>query len=231
MSMDGRSNVHGDRRIERAVATWAAREGWRILERTSLSARSCEATRTGAPYDGTFGLRKFQKLHRAGTLLTNCALPTTVRRGRAVHPNDCEHCASTDRDRLQRVGIASMPPDDGPSAGHADGGAEHDVAQKVAVVDKSRRRYVRRARERRPRGSISEMPFEHGRDGERRCRMAGRERTALTGRPVATDGLLDALHDRLREDLRSNEIETEVRDFVGARFVSRRRDDVSADRP
>ena len=61
------------------------------------------------------------------------------------------------------------------------------------------------------------MAFEHGRGREGRRGVTRRERTALAGRPVALHGQLDAVRERLRQDLRAHQIEAQVRDFVRGR--------------
>ena len=61
--------------------------------------------------------------------------------------------------------------------------------------------------------------------------MTGRERAALAGRPIALNCVFQRLHERLRDDLRAHQIESDVRPFVGPRPACHRGHNISTDRP
>src|SRR4051812_43446553 len=98
-----------------------------------------------------------------------------------------------------------MVADDGPTRGDAERRPEQHVAEEMTVVVQPRGGNVPRNEEGRPGMAVAEMALEHrrGREGDRG--VAGRERTALAGRPVALRRVLDAVGQALYERLRAKE--------------------------
>src|SRR5262245_29093804 len=60
-------------------------------------------------------------------------------------PHESDHHAAANRNRLQCVGGAAVPPHDRPSCGLAERGAKHHVAEEVPVVNEPRYGHVARA--------------------------------------------------------------------------------------
>src|SRR6185503_10817383 len=128
-----------------------------------------------------------------------------------------------------RIGRSSVPADYRPACGGAERRAKHDVAEEMTVVVQPRRRDVTGDDEGRPGALESEMPLEYRGRGERRRCMAGRERAAFAGRPVALADLLHDVDHRLGDDLRTDQIESEMRQSVRVIRSGIRRQDVPAD--
>src|SRR5690349_17325309 len=121
------------------------------------------------------------------------------------------------RDRRERVAAAAMASDDRPPGCRAERRTEDDIAQEMAIVVQSRRPNVCRNGHRRQRQPIAEMALDDGGCRERGRSVARREGAAFAGRTVAADAVLDRMDERLRDDLRAQQIKSHMRPLVRSR--------------
>src|SRR5207244_10774703 len=133
--------------------------------------------------------------------------------------------------RLKRVLAPAVAADDRPSRRFAERRAEDDVAQKVAIVDEPGGGEIAGGYERRPRRAISKVTLEHRRRREGGGRVTGREGTTLARWTIALRRVFHSLHQHLRDDLRTQQVEPEMGRLVGAGSVRPRWHEVTPYQP